>query len=68
MNVIWVTSDTFRRDHIGAYGNKRIQTPSLDMLAAKSVRFQRHYAAFRNMASRVSKTFLLSIYASNVMS
>jgi arylsulfatase A-like enzyme len=53
MNVIWITSDTFRRDHIGAYGNKQIQTPSLDTLAARSVRFQRHYAAgFPTMPAR----------------
>jgi arylsulfatase A-like enzyme len=53
MNVIWITSDTFRRDHIGAYGNKQIQTPSLDMLAVRSVRFQRHYAAgFPTMPAR----------------
>jgi arylsulfatase A-like enzyme len=53
MNVIWITSDSFRRDHMGAYGNKQIQTPSLDRLAAKSVRFQRHYAAgFPTMPTR----------------
>jgi arylsulfatase A-like enzyme len=53
MNVIWITSDTFRRDHIGAYGNKQIQTPSLDMLAERSVQFQRHYAAgFPTMPTR----------------
>jgi arylsulfatase A-like enzyme len=53
MNVIWITSDTFRRDHIAAYGNKQIQTPSLDMLAERSVRFQRHYAAgFPTMPTR----------------
>jgi len=53
MNVIWITSDTFRRDHIGAHGNKQIQTPSLDMLAERSVRFQRHYAAgFPTMPAR----------------
>jgi arylsulfatase A-like enzyme len=53
MNIIWITSDTFRQDHIGAYGNKLIQTPSLDMLAARSVRFQRHYAAgFPTMPAR----------------
>ena len=53
MNVIWITSDSFRRDHLGAYGNKKIQTPSLDTLAAKSVQFQRHYAAgFPTMPTR----------------
>ena len=53
MNVIWITADTLRRDHIGAYGNKQIQTPSMDMLAERSVRFQRHYAAgFPTMPAR----------------
>ena len=33
MNVIWVVSDTLRRDHIGAYGNNDIHTPSLDAFA-----------------------------------
>jgi arylsulfatase A-like enzyme len=53
MNVIWITSDSFRRDHMGAYGNKQIQTPALDRLAGKSTRFQRHYAAgFPTMPTR----------------
>ena len=53
MNVIWVVADTFRRDHIGAYGNSTIRTPSLDALAAKSVRFDAHYAAgFPTMPTR----------------
>ena len=45
MNVIWIVADTFRRDHVGAYGNPSIRTPSLDALAAQSVRFDGHYAA-----------------------
>ena len=45
MNVIWIVADTFRRDHIGAYGNPTIRTPALDGLAARSVRFDGHYAA-----------------------
>jgi len=53
MNVIWIVSDTFRRDHLGCYGNKEIQTPSLDAFAAKSVRFDRYYAAaFPTMPTR----------------
>lgn len=53
MNVIWIVSDTFRRDHLGCYGNKIIHTPSLDALAAKSVRFERYYAAsFPTMPTR----------------
>ncbi len=53
MNVIWMVADTLRRDHIGAYGNREIHTPSLDALAAKSVRFDRYYAAsFPTMPAR----------------
>ena len=53
MNVIWVISDTLRRDAIGAYGSKIVRTPSLDRLAEKSTRFDRHYAAsFPTMPAR----------------
>jgi len=53
MNVIWIVADTFRKDHLGAYGNETIHTPALDRLAAKSVRFDRHYAAgFPTMPAR----------------
>ena len=54
MNVIWITADTFRQDHLGAYRKMdNIRTPSLDALAAKSMRFDRHYAAgFPTMPTR----------------
>ena len=53
MNVIWIVADTFRQDHLGAYGKKPILTPSLDTLAAKSTLFTRHYAAgFPTMPTR----------------
>jgi arylsulfatase A-like enzyme len=53
MNVIWVISDSLRRDRVGAYGNKDIITPSIDAFAAKSVRFDRHYiAGFPTMPTR----------------
>ncbi len=53
MNVIWIVADTFRQDHLGAYGKKDIRTPSLDALVAKSVRFDRHYAgSFPTMPAR----------------
>lgn len=38
-NVLLVTFDTTRADHIGCYGNTRIQTPTLDHLAGDGVRF-----------------------------
>ena len=53
MNVIWIVADTFRQDHMGAYGNQAIRTPSLDALAARSIRFERHYAGgFPTMPTR----------------
>ena len=55
MNVIWIVSDSLRRDHVGVYGNKTIHTPSLDTLAAKSVRFNRYYvASFPTMPNRAA--------------
>ena len=39
MNVIVVILDSLRRDHVGAYGNRRIHTPSIDELARSSMRF-----------------------------
>jgi arylsulfatase A-like enzyme len=53
MNLIWIIADTFRKDAMGAYGNKKIHTPVLDSLAARSTRFNRHYAAsFPTMPAR----------------
>jgi arylsulfatase A-like enzyme len=53
MNVIWIVADTYRQDHMGAYGNGYIRTPSLDGLAAMSARFDKHYAGgFPTMPTR----------------
>ncbi|MGC9320095.1 MAG: sulfatase, partial [Armatimonadota bacterium] len=45
MNVIVIVTDTMRRDHLGCYGNERVQTPNLDRLAAQSYIFENAYAA-----------------------
>jgi arylsulfatase A-like enzyme len=42
-NVIVVIIDTLRKDHIGAYGNDWIQTPTLDALAEESLLFTQAY-------------------------
>jgi len=36
MKAIFLLADTYRRDHIGAYGNKWIRTPNLNRLASMS--------------------------------
>ena len=43
MNVVVVIVDSLRKDHVGAYGNDWIKTPSLDALAGQSLRFTRAY-------------------------
>ena len=43
MNIVLVIVDSLRKDHVGAYGNDSIQTPSLDALAKESLRFTRAY-------------------------
>jgi arylsulfatase A-like enzyme len=42
-NVIVVIIDSLRRDHVGAYGNLQIKTPTLDTLAEEGLRFTRPY-------------------------
>jgi arylsulfatase A-like enzyme/Tfp pilus assembly protein PilF len=43
-NVLLVTIDTLRADHVGAYGSRLGATPTLDRLAREGVRFERTYA------------------------
>jgi arylsulfatase A-like enzyme/Flp pilus assembly protein TadD len=42
-NLILLTLDTVRADHVGCYGFRQIQTPNLDGLAAEGVRFGNAY-------------------------
>ena len=44
-NVILVSIDTLRADHVGAYGYGRPTTPALDALAKDGVRFANAYAS-----------------------
>ncbi|MBI4278779.1 MAG: sulfatase [Armatimonadetes bacterium] len=41
MNFVIIVSDTFRRDHLGCYGNPWIRTPHLDAFAARACVFDR---------------------------
>ena len=52
-NVVMIVADTFRRDHLGAYGNSRIRTPHLDEFARSSVVFDHHVlSSFPTMPAR----------------
>jgi arylsulfatase A-like enzyme/Flp pilus assembly protein TadD len=42
-NVVFITIDTLRADHLGCYGYKQIHTPNIDGLAAESFRLERAY-------------------------
>src|SRR5215218_6905583 len=52
-NFLVIVSDTFRRDHLGAYGNPVIRTPNLDAFARSSLVFDRHIvSSFPTMPAR----------------
>jgi arylsulfatase A-like enzyme len=52
-NVVVIVSDTFRRDHLGAYGNPAIYTPNLDSFARSSVVSDGHViSSFPTMPAR----------------
>jgi arylsulfatase A-like enzyme len=40
-NIVFVSLDTLRADHVGVYSGGRVQTPLLDRLAREGVRFNR---------------------------
>ncbi len=44
MNVLAICADTFRADYLACYGNDRIDTPELDLLADGGIIFEQAYA------------------------
>ncbi len=44
-NILFLMSDQHRFDCVGAYGNRAIQTPNLDRIAAEGARFEYAYSA-----------------------
>jgi arylsulfatase A-like enzyme len=52
-NIVVIVCDTFRRDHLGAYGSAMIRTPNLDRFAAQSIVFDHHViSSFPTMPAR----------------
>jgi arylsulfatase A-like enzyme len=43
-NVLWICTDQQRFDTLGCYGNEFVETPNIDRLAERGVRFDRAYA------------------------
>jgi len=37
VNIVLVTADTLRADHLPAYGYKRVRTPNIDAMAAEAL-------------------------------
>lgn len=64
-NVVLISIDTLRADHLGCYGYKRPTSPTLDAWAARGVRFERAYAqANQTLPSHVA--ILSSLYPTQV--
>ncbi len=54
-NVILISLDTLRADHLSCYGYKEIKTPFIDSLAAEGILFERAYShATYTLPSHVS--------------
>ena len=45
-NIVWILADDLGYGDLGSYGQKRIQTPHLDRMAAEGMRFTQAYAGF----------------------
>jgi arylsulfatase A-like enzyme/Flp pilus assembly protein TadD len=45
LNLILISIDTLRADHLGCYGHDRIGTPNIDAFAGRSLRFERCFSA-----------------------
>ena len=45
-NIVLITTDQHRKDALGCYGNEIIDTPNIDGLAARGVRFDRMFTAY----------------------
>jgi len=43
--IVFIMTDTTRKDMLGCYGDSRMQTPVLDALAADGIRYERAYCA-----------------------
>jgi hypothetical protein len=50
-NIIFILADDLGYGDLGCYGQKHIQTPHIDRLAAEGMRFTQHYAGTRSFGT-----------------
>jgi arylsulfatase A-like enzyme len=65
LNLILITFDGLRADHVGAYGYKRPTTPTIDNLARRSVVFERAYTQAPSTRYSIP-SFMTSKYSSQI--
>jgi arylsulfatase A-like enzyme len=56
-DIVVITLDTLRADHLGTYGYERKTSPNLDALASKSAVFERAYAAGPETRTAIAPLF-----------
>lgn len=61
-DIVLITIDALRADHVGAYGYPRSTTPNIDRLAARGVRFDRAYAQAPSTSFSVASLLLSKYY------
>jgi len=61
-NVVLITADTLRVDHLGCYGNTVVQTPNIDRLAREGTLFTRAITQGQNTNPAIS-SILTGLYA-----
>ncbi|MDR1958012.1 MAG: arylsulfatase [Planctomycetaceae bacterium] len=59
-NIVFIIADDLGYGDIGAFGQKKIKTPSLDALAGEGIRFTRHYSG--NNVCAPSRAVLMTGY------
>jgi arylsulfatase A-like enzyme len=64
-NVVLITIDALRADHVGVYGYKRLTSPNIDRLAARSLVFTDAYSQAPKTTDSVP-SIMTGAYPSNV--
>ena len=47
--LIFLMTDTTRKDMVGCYGNPKMKTPNLDRLAEEGIRYENAYTCSRSV-------------------